>query len=358
MDDKVEQSRADLVKFIEKKFGKGSINIASEMSGLNVERISTGSISVDIETGGGLPRGRLTEVYGWESSGKTWICLSTVASAQKTIKDKNCLWIDVEGCYDQSWAEIVGVDHSRLDITRPESAEQVGTIVDAAVRANCYSVIVLDSIAALEPNEDIDKAMDQNERMGNRAMINNRMVRKLQSALNCREDGTILNDTTVIFINQLRETIGDMYGPKDTTTGGNGIKFGASVRIEMRRGETIKETPEVGEHGIGPDGKIITGVLLKFKTVKNKTFCPLRTGQFILNTARSEMGKVDKIDEIMRYGIASGIIKQSGPSYTLGTDKFFGKEKLLEHLKANPKLIEQIFFDVKKVYLKCQDPNT
>jgi len=351
MDDKTKQSRAELVKFIEKKFGKGSFGVASKMTGLKVDRLPTGSISIDIETGGGLPKGRLTEIYGWESSGKTWLCLSCVASVQQFVKDKNCLWIDVEGCYDQPWAEIVGVDHTRLDITRPESAEQVGTILDAAVRANCYSLIILDSVAALEPAEDIDKSMDQDERIGNRAMINNRIVRKLQSALNCKEDGTILNETTVVFTNQLRESIGVMYGPTEVTTGGMGIKFGASIRIEMRRGETTKEAPLDGEHGVGPDGKLITGVLLKFKTTKNKTFTPLKTGQFLLHTAREMKGKANRVDEIMRYGISSGIITAAGPSYTLGTQKFIGKEKLLDYLTANPTIVEEVFAEVKKVYL-------
>ena len=351
MDDKTSQSREEVLKFIEKKFGKGSIMKASQMKGMDIARIPTGSISMDVELGGGLPQGRLVEIFGWESSGKTFVSLMCVANAQKTIVDRQCLWIDVEGCYDKEWATIIGVDHDRLDYTRPASAEQVGTIIDAAVRANCYSLIVLDSVAALEPKEDIDKAMDENERIGNRAMINNRIVRKLQSALNCREDGTVENMTTVIFINQLRETIGVMYGPTETTTGGKGIQFGAAIRIEMRRGEVQKRSPETGESGAGPDGKLNVGVLLKFKTTKNKTFTPLKTGQFILSTIGDTKGQIDKVDEVMRYGIASGVIKAAGPSYSLGEEKFFGKEKLLEYLKVNPIKVEEIFEQVKKVYL-------
>jgi len=352
MDDKVVQNRTEVLKFLEKKFGKGAITTAAEMKGISIGRLPTGSISLDIELGGGLPQGRLVEIFGWESSGKTYVSLKCVASVQKEIPTKNCLWIDVEGCYDKEWAEIIGVDHSRLDYTRPESAEEVGTILDTAVRANCYSLIVLDSVAALEPAEDIDKAMDQNERIGNRAMINNRIVRKLQSALNCKEEGVISNQTCVIFINQLRETIGVMYGPTETTTGGKGIQFGASIRLEMRRGEVQKRSPEKGETGTGPDGKINYGVLLKFKTVKNKTACPLKTGQFILYTAGDTKGTIDRVDEIMRYGLSSGIIGASGPSYSIGEEKFFGKEKLLAYLKENPNKVEQIFEEVKKVYLK------
>jgi len=349
VEEKINQSREELMKFIEKKFGKGSISTAADMKGMEIGRIPTGSISLDIELGGGLPQGRLVEIFGWESSGKTYISLKCTASAQEYIKDKNALWIDVEGCFDREWAELVGVDLERLDYVRPNSAEEVGTIIDAAIRANCYSLIVLDSVAALEPAEDIDKAMDQNERIGNRAMINNRIVRKLQAALNCKEDGTVANQTCIIFINQLRETIGVMYGPTETTTGGKGIQFGASIRIEMRRGEVQKRTPELGESGAGPDGKLNEGVLLKFKTVKNKTACPLKTGQFILSTSGDTKGQIDRTDEIMRYSIFLGVIKQSGPSYKLGEQKFLGKENLLTHLKEHPEQVEEIYKDLLKI---------
>lgn len=349
MEEKAKQNREELLKFIEKKFGKGSIGVASKMEWLKLDRIPTGSISMDIELGGGIPKGRLIEVFGWESSGKTFVCLNFIKMAQKT-STKNALWIDAEGTYDKEWASTIGVDHSRLDYVQPTSAEQTGTIIDAAVRANCYSIIVLDSVAALEPQEDIDKEMGESERIGNRAMINNRIVRKLQSALNVKEDGTIGNETSVVFINQLRETIGVMYGPTEVTTGGCGVKFGASIRIEMRRGEVQKASPLPGETGVGPDGKINIGVLLKFKTVKNKTYTPLLTGQFILWTARDVKGTIDRVDEVMRYGIQSGVIKANGPSYALGEQKFFGKEKLLDFLKANPEEVEKIFADVRTAY--------
>ena len=339
----------EVVKALNKKFGFSIIQVASALKGLEIERISTGSISMDIETGGGLPKGRLVEIYGHESSAKTRISLGVVAEAQKAILNKKCLWIDMEGVFDPVWSKIVGVQLDRLDLAKPETAEQAGTILDAATRSNMYSVIVLDSVAAMLPQEDLEKSMDESERIGNRAMLNNRITRKLQSALNAKEDGTLANETLIIFINQIRENIGVMYGPTEDTPGGQGIRFMASIRIEMRRGELIKESPKEGDTGIAPDGKIITGVLIKFKTVKNKTYCPLRMGQFILSTARDTIGQIERVDEIMRYGIFLGVIKQAGPSYKLGEQKFLGKENLLNHLREHPEEVEKIYKDLLSV---------
>lgn len=343
----------EAVKALNKKFGFTIIQPASSMKGLEIERISTGSIAMDIETGGGLPKGRLVEIYGHESSGKTRVCLGVVAEAQKAIPTKKCLWIDMEGVFDPKWSEKVGVNLALLDLAKPETAEQAGTILDTATRTNAYSVIVLDSVAAMLPHEDLEKAMDESERIGNRAMVNNRITRKLQSALNAKEDGTLSNETLIIFINQIRENIGVMYGPTEDTPGGQGIRFMASIRIEMRRGELQKESPKEGDSGVGPDGKLIVGVLLKFKTVKNKTACPLRTGQFILSTARDTIGTIDRVDEVMRYGIFLGLIKQNGPSYKLGEEKFLGKEKLLEYLRDNPQQVETLYSQLLEVSKKA-----
>jgi recombination protein RecA len=340
----------EVISALNKKFGKTIIQPASKMKGLEIERISTGIISLDIETGGGLPKSRLIEIYGHESSGKTYVCLHTVAEAQKQL-NKKCLWIDMEGVFDPEWSKKVGVNLDLLDLAKPETAEQAGTILDTATRSNNYSIIILDSVAAMLPQEDLDKAMDDSERIGNRAMVNNRIVRKLQSALNAREDGEIPNETMVIFINQVRENIGVVYGNPDETPGGKGIRFMASIRIEMRRSDLIKETPLDGETGKTPDGKMIIGVTIKFKTTKNKTACPLKTGQFILYTDRERLGQVDRVDEITRYGIMSGVIKHAGPSYSIGERKFLGKEALGDFLKENPEEIVKIYEEVKKIYV-------
>ena len=334
-------------ELLNKKFGKQIIQSATDMKGLEVDRISTGSIAVDIETGGGFPKGRLVEIYGRESSGKTYLALKTVSMAQK---EKKCLWIDVEGVFDPVWAKLVGVDLSKLDIAKTETAEQAGTILDAATRSNEYAIIVLDSVAALLPTEDLDKALDDSERIGNRAMVNNRIVRKLQSALNSKEDGELPNQTLVIFINQIREEIGVTYGDPTTTPGGLGIRFMASIRLEMRRSDLIKEKPKDGETGQTPDGKMITGITIKFKTVKNKTYTPLKTGQFILYTIDERKGQIDKTDEIIRYSLVSGVIQHSGPSYSYKGHKFLGKEAVIEYLKEHPEYIEELYNEVKKVY--------
>jgi recombination protein RecA len=305
---------------------------------------------MDIETGGGFPKSRIVEIYGGESSGKTYVSLCTVASAQKTIADKTCLWIDMEGVFDPIWAQKVGVNLDRLEIAKPETAEDAGTILDAGTRSNAYSVIVLDSVAAMLPKEDLDKAMDDPERIGNRAMTNNRIIRKVQSALNAFTDSEAGTrpETLLILINQVREDF-VAYGNPETTPGGRGIPFAASIRIEMRRGDLIKEKPEDGETGQTPDGKMIIGVTLKFKTVKNKTYTPLKTGQFILLTSREKLGQVDHIDEIIRYAVTAGIIKRSGPSYAIGEHKLLGMENLREYIEEN-KLIEKLYEEIKSVY--------
>lgn len=330
-----EISQEDVVKLLNKKFGSDIIQPAVAMKGLKVERISTGSISVDVETGGGLPKGRLVEIYGKESSGKTYVSLKTVAEAQK--EGRKVLWIDAEGVFDAEWAKKLKVNLELLEIAKPETLEQTGTILDAATRSRKYSVIVLDSVAALLPEEDLIKSMDEHERMGNRAILMNRTVRKLQSALNTTEDGK-KNDTLLIFINQIREKIGIMYGNPETTTGGLGIRFCASIRLELRRSELIKEKDQV------------IGVTIKFKTAKNKTFTPLKKGQFIIYTTGEKAGQIDRVDEIFRYGIISGVIEHSGKTYIIDGHKLLGQENARAYLRENPKLIDKLYKELQRVY--------
>jgi recombination protein RecA len=337
----------DIVHLLNKKFEKNIIQPASLMKSLNIERISTGSISMDIETGGGLPKGRLIEIYGREGSGKTYTALKTSAEAQKTGR---VLWIDAEGVFDPSWAEKADVNLEKMDLAKPETAEQAGTILDAATRSGNYVLIVLDSVAALLPAEDLDKAMNESERVGNRAMVMNRIVRKLQSALNTCDEVGIANNTCVIFINQIREKIGVMFGNNEDTTGGLGIRYMASLRINMWRSDLIKEKSAEGDTGEASNGKIIVGVTLKFKTTKNKTFTPLKTGQFILKIYGIGIGEIDRVDEVVRYGIIAGVIKQRGPSTTYNEHKFLGKEACMMWFRENPLEVEKVFGEIKKVY--------
>ncbi len=350
MPDEQKVEPTDVAKQLNKKFGKCVIQVASVMKGLDLPRIPTGIISLDIETGGGFPKARIIEIYGPESSGKTYICLCAVTNALKVIPNKPCLWIDMEGVFDPVWAQKLGMDLNRVEIAKPETAEDAGTVLDAGTRSNNYSIIVLDSVAAMLPKEDIDKAMDESERIGNRAMVNNRIVRKIQSALNAMTEENTPNETCLIFINQIREEIGVVYGNPETTPGGRGIPFAASIRIETRRGDLIKEKPAEGETGQTPDGKMIIGVTLKFKTIKNKTFTPLKTGQFILFTARDKLGQVDHVDEIIRYAVTAGVIKHNGPCYTIGEKKLMGMENLSTYIRENPQMIDQLYEEVKKVY--------
>lgn len=337
----------DIVHLLNKKFEKNIIQPASLMTSLNIARLSTGSISMDIETGGGLPKGRLIEIYGREGSGKTYIALRTVVGAQKQGR---ILWIDAEAVFDPIWATKVGVNLEKVDLAKPETMEQTGTILDAATRSGNYVLIVLDSVAALLPQEDVDKAMDESERIGNRAMVMNRIVRKLTTALNICDEAGIPNNTCVIFINQIREKIGVMFGNNEDTTGGLGIRYMASLRINMWRSDLIKEKSAEGDTGEASNGKIIVGVTLKFKTTKNKTFTPLKTGQFILKTYGEDIGKIDRVDEVVRYGIIAGVIKQRGPSTTYNEHKFLGKEACMAWFRENPPEVEKVFGEIKKVY--------
>ncbi len=334
----------DIVHLLNKKFGKNIIQSATLLKGIEIERISTGSIALDIETGGGLPKGRLIEIFGREGSGKTYIALRTVVEAQKQGR---ILWIDAEAVFDPIWATKVGVNLEKVDLAKPETMEQTGTILDAATRSGNYVLIVLDSVAALLPQEDVDKAMDESERIGNRAMVMNRIVRKLTTALNICDESGIPNNTCVIFINQIREQIGVMFGNNEDTTGGLGIRYMASLRISMWRSDLIKEKPVEGETGALSDGKIVVGLTLKFKTIKNKTYTPLKTGQFILQNLT---GKIDRVDEVVRYGILSGIIRQRGPSTVYNEHKFLGKEGCLTWFRENPSEVERVFEEIRKVY--------
>lgn len=334
----------DIRQLLNKKFGKNIIQSAALLKGIEMERISTGSIALDIETGGGLPKGRLIEIFGREGSGKTYIALRTVVEAQKQGR---ILWIDAEAVFDPIWATKVGVNLEKVDLAKPETMEQAGTILDAATRSGHYVLIVLDSVAALLPQEDVDKAMDESERIGNRAMVMNRIVRKLTTALNICDEVGIPNNTCVIFINQIREQIGVMFGNNEDTTGGLGIRYMASLRINMWRSDLIKEKPIEGDTGALSDGKIVVGITLKFKTAKNKTYTPLKTGQFIL---KNLTGKIDRVDEVVRYGILSGIIKQRGPSTVYNEHKFLGKEACITWFRENEAEVEKVFAEIGKVY--------
>jgi len=319
------------IKELNKRFGKNTMISGNDMTSLEIARASTGSLALDIETGGGFPFGRVIEVYGRESSGKSYIAAKTVAQVQKM--GKKAVWIDAEGTFDPIWAALIGVDVKALNLTRPESGEIACDILDAVIRSGDCGIVVLDSTAALVPTQDLETEMEHCEQMGVRAKMINRLVRKLQAALNMKiGEDLVPNDCMVVFINQIREKIGVMYGSPDTTPGGLGLRHAASIRIEFRK-KWIKD-PADEEH--------IIGQTVTFTSAKNKTFPPYRRGEFDLYTDGPDKGQIDGTREVFGYAVETGLIVQADKTYTIGKDKIVGREKAVTHLKENPKLVEEL----------------
>lgn len=319
------------IRELNKRFGKHTLISGNDMTALEVKRVSTGSLSLDVETGGGLPFGRLVELYGYESSGKSYIAAKTVANAQ--AMGKKAVWIDVEGTFDPVWASLIGIDVGKLMLTRPDKGEIACDILDAVIRSGDCGIVVLDSVAALVPNQDLETAMEDCEQIGIRAKLINRIVRKLTSALNIRVgEESIPNECLVIFINQIRQKVGVMYGNPDTTPGGLGLKFAASLRIELRK-KWLKD-PANEDH--------IIGQTVTFNTVKNKTYPPYRHGEFDFYIDGDTKGQIDLPREVMVYGVIAGLINQKDKTYTIGKESFVGKEKVVAYLKENPKLVQEL----------------
>ncbi len=306
---------------IEKSFGKGSIMKMGEHEHAHIETVSSGSISIDMALGGGYPKGRIIEIYGPESSGKTTLCLHAVAEFQKA--GGIVAFIDAEHALDPEYAKKVGVNTEDLLLSQPDSGEQALDIAEALVRSGGVDLIVVDSVAALTPRAEIEGEMgDQN--MGLQARLMSRALRKLTAV-------SSKMDTTIIFINQIRMKIGVMFGNPETTTGGNALKFYASVRMEIRKGSKI-------EDGTG-DAKLAHGNEAKVKIVKNKVAPPFRTAlvDILFNEGISQMG------DLLEVATNLGIVEKSGSFYSyVGTKLGQGKQKSVEFLKNNPDLAVEI----------------
>ena len=324
---------------LNKHFGGDLILQASSNKVPNMERVKTSSLGLNIELGGGIPIRRIIEIYGELSSGKTSLCLDIASKFTKG--GKYCVWIDAEGCFDKLWAARMGVDLEHLYIVKPETGEQAIDILDATLRSGKADLIVLDSIPAVVPKVEVDESMEK-QQMGVHARMMNKMVRKIQSAMNSIRDG-VHNKTTVLLINQLRNKIGVMYGSPETTPGGMGIPYAASVRIKLKRGEWFTYSNEKLDKNIGHE--------IKFYIEKNKTAPPKTSGSFIFYThdvadAGIQAGTIDRLDEIVRYGISYGIIEQAGAWYTLGAHRLQGVEKVKEFLKSDSKEFERLQLQV------------
>lgn len=312
----------DAISSIEKTYGKGTIMKLGDGIINDIEAIPTGALSLDIALGiGGIPRGRITEIFGPESSGKTTLCLHIIAEAQKM--GGLAAFIDAEHALDVNYAKMLGVDTSNLLISQPDYGEQALEITDTLVRSNALDVIVIDSVAALVPRSEIEGEMGD-ATMAVQARLMSQALRKLTAAIS-------KSKTAVIFINQLRSKIGVMFGSPETTTGGNALKFYASVRIDIRKVAAIKE------------GEDVIGNRTKVKIVKSKVAPPFKQVEFdiLYNEGISKTG--DLID----LGTEIGIIKKSGAWFTYGEDRIQGREQFKQKLIEMPALYKKLEEDIK-----------
>jgi recombination protein RecA len=323
-DDKKAAVNAVLLK-IEKMYGKGSAMLMGEDSIVDVDIISTGSISVDKITGvGGLPKGRVVEVYGPESSGKTTLALQAIAECQKD--GGLCAFVDAEHALDPIYARKLGVDTDSLIISQPDTGEQALGIVEILASEGIVDMIVIDSVAALTPKAEIEGDMGASH-MGLQARLMSQALRKLTGVIK-------KNNVLVIFINQLRMKIGVMFGNPETTTGGNALKFYASMRIDIRRIGAIK------------DKDAVIGNRTRVKIVKNKVASPFTQCEVDILYGEG----ISKINEVIDLGVESNIVEKAGAWYSYdGTRLGQGKEKTRVYLKENPELMEDILQKIKAI---------
>lgn len=303
---------------IERAFGKGSIMRLGQNTNIDIEAISTGSLGTDIALGiGGMPKGRIVEIYGPESSGKTTLALSVIAQAQK--KGGTCAFIDAEHALDPAYAKKIGVDVENLLVSQPDSGEQALEIADTLVRSGAMDVLVVDSVAALVPKAELEGEMGDSH-MGLQARLMSQALRKLTSTV-------ARSNTLIIFINQIRMKIGVMFGNPETTTGGNALKFYASVRIDIRRVGAIKDKDEV----IGSQTRV--------KIVKNKVAPPFKTVDFDIMYGEG----ISKTGELIDLGVKSGIVDKAGAWFSYNGEKIGqGRENAKLFLKNNPVIADEI----------------
>jgi len=303
---------------IERAFGKGSIMRMGQSTNVDIEAISTGSLGIDIALGiGGMPKGRIIEIYGPESSGKTTLALSVIAQAQK--KGGTCAFIDAEHALDPSYAKKIGVDIENLLISQPDAGEQALEIADTLVRSGALDVLVVDSVAALVPKAELEGEMGDSH-MGLQARLMSQALRKLTATV-------ARSNTLIIFINQIRMKIGVMFGNPETTTGGNALKFYASVRIDIRRVGAIKDKEDV----IGSQTRV--------KIVKNKVAPPFKVVDFDIMYGEG----ISKTGELIDLGVKSGIIEKAGAWFSYKGDKIGqGRENAKTFLREHPEIADEI----------------
>ncbi len=308
---------------IEKSYGKGAVMRLGENMHINVEAIPTGSLSIDLALGiGGVPKGRIIEIYGPESSGKTTLALHIIASAQKLGGE--AAFVDAEHALDPDYAHALGVDTDNLLVSQPDNGEQALDITEALVRSGAVDVVVVDSVAALVPRSEIEGEMGD-AFVGLQARLMSQALRKLAGSIS-------KTNCIVIFINQLREKIGISYGNPEVTTGGRALKFYASVRIDVRRIETLK------------NGSDMIGNRTRVKITKNKIAPPFKEAEFDIMYGEG----ISKVGEIIDLGVKLDLVDKSGSWFTVGGNRVQGRDSAKEFLKQNPKVSDELEEEIRK----------
>ncbi len=334
MSDNKEKALAAALGQIERQFGKGSIMKMGDHERVAIPAISTGSLTLDIALGiGGLPKGRIVEIYGPESSGKTTLTLSVIAEAQK--KGGTCAFVDAEHALDPEYAEKLGVNVDDLLVSQPDTGEQALEITDMLVRSGAVDVVIVDSVAALTPKAEIEGEMGDHH-VGLQARLMSQALRKLTANVknaNC----------LVIFINQIRMKIGVMFGNPETTTGGNALKFYSSVRLDIRRTGAVKQ------------GEEITGNETRVKVIKNKVAPPFKQAEFQILYGEG----INHTGEIIDLGVKAGLVDKSGAWYAYNGDKIGqGKANACEYLKENPDISDEIESKIRQQFLSIKAPGS
>lgn len=332
-----EKALNEALKKIEKDFGKGSIMRLGDHAKLNIESIPTGCLSLDMALGiGGIPKGRIIEIYGPESSGKTTLTLHVIAECQK--KGGTAAFIDAEHALDPQYARNLGVDIDKLIVSQPDNGEQGLDIAEALVRSGAVDLVVVDSVAALVPKTEIEGAMGD-ATIGLQARLMSQAMRKLSGVIS-------KTNSTVIFINQLREKIGIMFGSPETTTGGKALKFYSSVRLDIRKFDVIKQKEETAA---GKKEDVIVGNRVRVKVVKNKVAPPFKVVEFdiMYGTGISREG------DILDVAVDRGIVEKAGAWFSYNGEKLGqGRENVKQLFKEKPELMEEIELKVRQAYKK------